>query len=792
MFVNYLKIFIRNMRRHIGYSISNISGLTIGMTACFLILLYVHYELNWNDNNKNFDRTYRVQQKVLFKNDIEIYMQTGYRLASELKNQIPEIENAATVGNVWNEYLSTSDRLTFNEKQGYYADDDIFKVLTFSFLQGDPNNALSAPYSVVISKELADKYFPGENPFGKTIKASKNNSLKVTGVFKNLPFNDNVRPDYIVSLSTYREVADWKDYDKLENIGSAIFLTFVMLKPNTSPNFVDRKIYNFSDKYVINNYKKLYLKPLSEINVTGEESHDFEIALYYIGGFAIFVLVLACINFINLATANSYLRKKEIGVRKVVGASRFTLFVQFIGESLIFSFISMLIACMLVEMSLPYFNAIVQRHIEISISHDIRFILGMISAFLITGILSGVYPALYLSSFRPAQIIKGNLSLFKQAKRGSSKSFLRKSLVTLQFCISITLLISTVYVVKQVHFMKNKDLGFEKQNLLVCEVFGQTNNGRFETLRNELLNNSNVIDASISINAPFHGDWGKEITWEGAAPNDKMSINYNSVGYNFIDTYKMKMMLGRNFSRQFPSDDKACIINETAWKMLKWENPLGKKIDDNKYTVIGVVKDFHPYTVHEKIPPFYMTLNAGDLKEGGIFAVRIKPIDKENTVVFIRRQFGLFFPNAIIDVADFDNDLDVGTKGVWEVVEKIFIGFGIIAVFIAANGLFGMISFASQRRMKEVGIRKVFGANSPQLYLMMSKEFISILLFSALIALPSGYLVSHTTPGAYKYQMQLMDYIMCIGVMVFTALAASIYHTTKAVLSNPVETLRYE
>jgi putative ABC transport system permease protein len=780
------------MRNHFGYSISNISGLAIGMSACFLILLFVRYELNWNDNNKNLDRIYRVQQKVLFKNDIEIYMQTGYRLASELKNQIPEIENAAAVGRVWEEYLSTSDRHTFDEKRGYYADDNMFKIFTFSFLQGDPGNALSAPYSVVISKELADKYFPGENPFGKTIRASKNRSLKVTGVFEDLPSNDNVRPDYIVSMSTYREVTDWEYYDRLENIGSAIFETFVMLKPNTSPNLVDKKIYDFSDKYVPDNYKKLYLKHLSEIHLTGEESRDFETALYYIGGFAIFVLILGCINFINLATANSYLRKKEIGVRKIVGASRFTLFVQFIGESLIFSFISMLVACMLVEVSLPYFNAIVQRQIEINVSRDIGFILGMVSAFLITGILSGVYPALYLSSFRPVQVIKGNLSLFKQTSRGSSKSFLRKSLVTFQFCISIALLISTVYVVKQVHFMKNKDLGFEKQNLLVCNAFGQSNNGHFETLRNELLNNPNVIDASVSINAPFHGDWGKEITWEGAAPSDKMSVNYNSVSYSFIDTYKMKMVLGRNFSRQFPSDSTACVVNETAWKMLKWKNPLGKKIDDNKYTIIGVVKDFHPYTVHEKIPPFYMTLNAGDLKEHGIFAVRIKPIDKESTIAFIRRQFGLFFPNAVVDVADFDNDLDVGTKGVWEVVEKVFIGFGIIAVFIAANGLFGMISFASQRRMKEVGIRKVFGANSPQLYLMMSREVIFILLFSALIAFPSGYLVSHTTPGAYKYQLQFMDYIICIGLMVFTALAASIYHTTKAVLSNPVETLRYE
>jgi len=780
------------MRRHIGYSIGNISGLSVGMTACFFILMFVRYEFNWNDSNENLYRTYRVQQKVFFKNSTEIYWQTGYRLASELKSQIPEIENAATVGDVWGEYLSTSDKLTFNEKHGYYADDNIFRILTFDFIHGDRDKLLSTPYSVVISKELADKYFPGENPLGKTIKASKNKSLKVTGVFRNLPSNDDFRPDYLVSLSTFREVTDWKKYDALVNIGAADFSTYITLKSNTSAEVVDKKIYNFADKFVVNNYKKLYLKPLSELHLKADERNDIEMALYYISGFAVFVLVLACINFINMATANSYLRKKEIGVRKVVGASRSTLFVQFIGESLIFSFISLLIASMLVEIFLPYFNAVVQRQIEISVSRDIGFILVMISAFLITGILSGIYPALYVSSFRASQVIKGDLSLFKQARQGSSKTFLRKSLVTFQFCISIALLIGTVYVVRQVHYMKTKDLGFERQNLLVCQVFGQSSSGNFEILRNELLGNPNVVDAAVSINSPFHGDWEKEINWEGAAPNDRMSINYNSVDYNFIGTYEMKMVLGRNFSRQFPSDDKACIINETAWEMLKWENPLGKRIDDNKYTVIGVVKDFNPYSVHEKIPPYYMTLKADRLDEAGIFAVRIKPADKENTVSFVKAQFSRFFSDAIIDVGDFDSGIDLGTKSVWEVVEKVFIGFGIIAVLIAANGMFGMISFASQRRMKEVGIRKVFGANIPQLYLMMSKDFAFLLLFSSLFAFPSGYLVLRTTPGAYKYQLQSVDYLICIGVMVLTALAASVYHTTKAVFSDPVKTLRYE
>ncbi len=322
MFKNYLKIFVRNLVRHPGYTISNLSSLAIGMTTCILILLFVRYEYNWNTYNKNYERAYRVQQKVIFKDGIEIYGQTGYSLAAELKKQIPEIENAAVIKNIWSEYLSTSDKLSFNEKNGCYADENIFKVLTYEFIQGDSVTALSEPYSIVITKELAQKYFPGENAFGKSIKTSKNKSLKVTGIIKNLPFNLDYRPDYFVSLSTYRDVADWKEYEKLENINASIFYTFVTLKPNVSLKEVNDKIYNFTDRYVENNFKKIYLKPLAELHLTANERDDIKIALYYISAFAVFVLALVCINFINLSTANSFLRKKEIGVRKVVGAAR--------------------------------------------------------------------------------------------------------------------------------------------------------------------------------------------------------------------------------------------------------------------------------------------------------------------------------------------------------------------------------------------------------------------------------------------------------------------------------------
>ena len=793
MLKNYLKIFSRNLVKHPGYTLSNLSSLAVGMTTCILILLFVRYEMNWNTYNKNYDHAYRVQQKVLFKNDVQIYGKTGYLLASELKKQVPEIEDAACAKNLRNQYLSSSDELTFFEKYGCYADGEIFNVLTFEFLKGDPATALTDPFSVVLTQALAEKYFPDQDAYGKVLKASKDKSLKVTGIIKNLPFNSDFRPTYIVSMSTYNAVSEWKGYQKAENIDAAMFYTFVTLKPNVSLKAVNEKLYNFQDQYLKDNYKKLYLKPLPELHLTANEKNDVEIALEYIGAFAIFVLILACINFINLSTANSFLRKKEIGIRKVTGASRKSLFLQFISESILFTFFSMINAFCLVEILIPYFNAIVDRPLTLNFIHDFRFIMMMAAIFISTGFLSGIYPAIYLSGFRPAQIIRGDVSLFKKRRKGSSKSFIRKSLVTAQFCISVILLTSTIYVANQVHFMKTKDLGFDKHNLIISSVYGKKESGRFETLRNKLLNNPDITDATLSENAPFHGDWWEEINWEGATSKDKIGINYNQIDYDYINTYKMKIELGRNFSRKFPADDHSCLINETAMKKFGWINPIGKKIDDNKYTVIGVVKDFHPYSVHEKIPPCYMVLNSGNLDDRGMFAIRIKEgSNKENVADFTRKTFRTFFPDAIIETTLFDTDLNYSTKGVWEIVEKVFFGFAIIAILIAANGLFGMISFASQRRMKEIGVRKVFGAATSNLYLILSKEFILILIISALMTFPAGYFVSHTTPGAYKYQMQFGDYFYAIIIMIITTLFATIYHTTKAVFANPVETLRYE
>ena len=548
------------------------------------------------------------------------------------------------------------------------------------------------------------------------------------------------------------------------------------------------KIKNFLNDYVSDNQKNIYLKPLSDIHLSPDDKDDVKMALYSLAGLAIFILILACINFINLSTASSNLRKKEIGVRKVVGASRKVIFGQFISESVLYAFISMILAVMLSALLLPSFNTVVQRQLSLYFLADSNFIVLLVIIMIASGIFSGIYPAVYLSSFKPAEIIKSGV--FNPVK--NRKGLLRKSLVTFQFFISLFLIITTLYVIKQVQYMNNKYLGFDKKDLLIVRVFGDRSSGDFLTLKNELLKNGNILDASVSSNAPFVGNWGKEITWEGSNENQKMNIMYNSVGYDFIDTYKMQIVKGRNFSRDFSTDKSACLINETACKQFGWDDPIGKRIDSNKFTIIGVVQDFHQYSVHSVIPAYYMTLNSEKLADNTLYSIRLQKGATKQTINFIRSEFKTFFPNSIVEASMFDTNLDIGTGTVWLTLEKLFSIFTIIAILIAANGLFGLVSFTSQRRIKEIGIRKVLGAKTSKLYWMMSSELIMILIIASILAIPAAYFQASIVPGAYKYQLHLIDYVQSIGILLFTALAATVYQTTKTVLANPVNALRYE
>lgn len=430
-----------------------------------------------------------------------------------------------------------------------------------------------------------------------------------------------------------------------------------------------------------------------------------------------------------------------------------------------------------------------QRNLTIDYFGDIEFMAFIIGVMFVVGILSGIYPALYLSSFDPVKVIKGFTSF---SKSSGSKGLTRKILVGFQFTISLSLITLTYYVYNHVDYMKSKDLGFEEKNLLRIAVPSNENPKMFEDLRTRLLTNSKVVDACINRHPPFFGSSGWDINWEGGKPEEKMNCRTNRVGHNFISAYNMKIVEGRNFSKDHSADEKSVLVNETFVRKVGWTNPVGKSIIDKEYTVIGVVNDFHNNSVHNLIQPYFMRLHSGKLSDPHNIVIRINEYNKAKTVDEINEILKEYFPSSLFQIVHYSNELDYGTYAIWEGVQATFGYFTFITIFIAMIGIIGLLSFSVERKIKEIGIRKVLGASIQGLYILINKEFFVIYIVALVLAIPLGIAVIEITPGAYKYEMQIFDYaipIISIGIL---SLVATAFISVRAALANPVDSLRSE
>ncbi|RJP66955.1 MAG: ABC transporter permease [Ignavibacteriales bacterium] len=788
MFKNYFKIALRNLKRDKTYSLINIFGLSVGMTAFILVALLLQFLYSFDEFHPDYERIFRVQQEIQDEHKTE-WTQTVYPLANELKNNFPEIKDAAVIREIWSEYLSSKNDLVVKDLNGFLADPEILKILSFKFIEGNPVTALTQPGSVVLTKTLAQKLFPDEKAFGKMIRGSFTKDLIVTGIIEDYPLNSHIRPSYLVSFSTMDNVwgRDYKGYRS--DWHNNAYRNYILLKENTDAALVESKIKNLLYKKIDNNNSKLYLKRIDEalINATREAMSNSPIPYY--AAIALFILILACINFINLTTARSGLREREIGIRKVVGGSRWSLIKQFTGESVLISFPAMVLAFLFAKAYLPVFNTYMETQLEISITGNWQFVLLMIILFLLVGMLAGLYPSFYLSSLKPVAVIKGNHFSSKSGK--ANKGMLRKILVAFQFIISITLILSTVFMFKQVDFMKHKDLGYNKTNLLRCYIEAGESKSTFAELQSRLMSNPSIINACVSENTPAHGTSGTEIRWEGGTEDQYIYGLINRIDHNFISTFQMKIVKGRNFSKEFSTDSSACLINETLASAIGWSNPIGKKIN-NRYTVIGVIKDFHPVSVHNRISPYLALLHNGKLNHENDYCVRISPNDISNSMQFVRNILKSFFPNNIFEVQLYDTNFDKGTMAVWEGVKSTFGFFSALAIIIALIGLLGLVSFSTRRRTKEIGIRKVLGASESGLYLLVSKEFLMLLVFAIILAAPLAYIVLVTAPGAYKYQVTTMDFLIPLMAIVAVTILVTLKQVLSVTKANPSDSLHYE
>jgi putative ABC transport system permease protein len=782
MIQHYLLTAWRNLKRNRLLSVIQIFCLTLGLATFMLIIRYVQYEQNWDKFNENFERIYRVQLSWKDNRDMAVN-QTSPVTASYLQENFPEVEKAIVIREVWGGYLSTSPERTFYEEEGYYAPNELFDIFSFELLTGNPKNALELPYSIVLSETLAKKYFPGEDPMGKTIFDDRNKEYKVTGIMKDIPENSHITPDYLFSISTRN---DW-DFTKW---GNKNYRTYVLLNKNVNISDFNSRIKLLLDEKEESNQFFMYLKPLTELHLNPNDIKDLSVVIIFYTIIGVLILLLASLNFANLTTAFSISRAKEIGVRKVNGGGTNSLRQQFLSESILLALIAMFFAILLARLSLPLFNHVVQRNLTLNFFSNPWFLTLVIGSTLVTGIISGIYPAFLLSGFKPVVILKGNNPLTKN----NGKITGLKTLVTIQFVITVILLATTVWTFRQTEFLKNKNLGFDKSQLFHVSLPPNNSERNFDEIKALALRIQGVENITISRTTPFHSNWSQGVEKEGASPNEWINFIYNEVSPEFMDTYNLKLAEGSFFSESQKSDEKACVINKSAVKSCGWESALGKKLKlgGEWYNVIGVVEDFHVNSVMWNIQPYIMKLYTGDVKSGYDFTFRLNGNNNQHTIAELDNLFRTSFPNSIFTISYFDDRSNKGDIEIWQSVGKTFVFFTILAILIAAVGLFGMVAYTTRKRLKEIGIRRVQGANSLNIVFLVVKDFLFLLLIANVFVFPVPFILEKTTPGNFKYQMESWEFIAIIGISLIIAVLSSGYEAIKAANMNPVKSIRYE
>ncbi|MCG8607743.1 ABC transporter permease [bacterium] len=785
MFKNYLKITWRNIIKQRGYSFINIAGLAIGMTCSMLILMWVQHERSYDTFHQNASDIYRVVENQYYAGgEIFPVAVTPAALAPALKERFPEIiKSTRLTFRTWTLKYGTK---IFNQ-MGVLVDHDFFEIFTVPFIEGDPRTALSEPHAIVLTEEMAVKYFGEEEPIGKVLTLNSRDDFVVSGVIENFPENSHFDFDYIVPFLYLGELGA-----RLDNWGSNSYYTYVQLQPNTSYQEVDKKILNFIKENRERSSTEIYLQPLTKIHLYSRGKYTADIGghgdIQYVRIFslvAVFVLLIASINFMNLATARSERRGKEVGLRKVVGAQRHQILRQFFGESLFMSLAAFIVALACSYLLLPLFNELSGKQLFIG-----ELGLSMLAAFIgiavLTGLVSGSYPALFLSSFRPAETLKAG------GGSRSSSSLFRKILVVTQFALSVIMIIGTLVVSQQLDYIRNKNLGLDKENLAYVWMRGEYRD-KYEIAKQELLRNPNITSVTVTSQLPTYvaqstSGWD----WDGKNPDDNILMHHISVDYDYVETFKMEMAAGRFFSLEFATDSVAAIVNERAVDIMGLEFPVGKRlsIGSSDLTIIGVVKNFHFKPIQTEIEPIVMFLSPNRYY---VMVLRTNPENISTTIDYVESVYKKFNPETPFSFHFLDDRYD-NLYRAEQRIGKISRYFAIIAILISSLGLFGLASFMAEQRTKEIGIRKVLGASVPGIFVLLSKSFVFLVGLANLIAWPIAYYFMTNWLENYAYHTSLgwsiflLAALLAVTVVVFTVS----YQAVRAALANPVNSLRYE
>ncbi|MGF7037132.1 FtsX-like permease family protein [Mucilaginibacter lappiensis] len=809
MIKNYLRSAIRNITRHKFISFINIFGLTIGLTCGMLILIYIVKELSYDKFNANAKDIYRVTRSFNTPDGVQSLFLGSIAppFGPLLKNEFPDIKKVTQIRGNGNVAMRYKDKL-LTEKGSYFADENFFNIFSVKTIKGDPATALSDPFTVMMTEEMARKYFGNEDPMNKEIRLDNQFNFKVTGIYKPFPANSQLHPEMLLSFITLKDSTLYGDKQLHTNWGNNDFYTYLLLPPNYNTDRLESLFPAFLDKYVHfpgqpGNFResknsKLHIQKLLDIHLHSHLDAEIETngdikRVYIFSAIALFILLIACINYMNLSTARSTLRAKEIGIRKVIGAQQKEIIVQFLSESVLITCFSLLLALVFTWLLVPLVNKFSDLDLSFSSLYQPQVLVSIVLLPFVIGLISGIYPAIFMSSFKPVKVLKGIL------KVGLGNVSFRKVLVVLQFSISIILIVATTIVFQQLRYIQQKSLGFDKEHIITMD--NPFPNTQFETFKNEVTKNANIKELGRSSRIPS----GRLLDNQGVSAFEGSSsqtinadVKYVNADYGFIPTYGMKMAAGRNFSRDFATDSNNYVINAATVKVLGWktpENAIGKNLSYGgvKGKVIGVVNDFHFESLHQNIIPLLMRMPSFQNNTYARLSIKISGNNVNSAINTIREAWRKLQPETPFEYTFLDERFQKLYNSEQQ-QGNLFTIFSFIAIFIACLGLFGLSAFTITQRVKEIGVRKVLGASIPQIVTELSKDFLKLVLIASVIALPIAWysMSKWLLDFAFRISIQWWVFVMAGIIAVVIAFVTISFQSIKAAMANPVKSLRSE
>ena len=809
MLQNYIKIALRNLTKYKVISFINLFGLTVGLTCCLLITIYILNELSYDKYNVHAKNIYRVTRT--FKNSegaVSLRLSSisppfGYYMPTDF----PEIRKMTRLLDIGTTPTKYGEKI-FNEKNVFVADENLFDVFTVKVLKGNPQTALYDPFSVMLTEEVAKKYFGNEDPMNKTIRFNNQYDAKVTGIYKAFPSNAHLHPQMLVSFNTLKDSTIYGAERLRTNWGNNSFFTYILMPDNFSPENMIARFLAFIDsrmageEYVgqqASKFTTLGLQKLTDIHLHSHTDYEAEpngdiTRVYIFSVIALFILLIACINYMNLSTARSALRAREIGIRKVIGAGRKELIAQFLGESILICWAAILLAGVLTFFTLPWLNKISGQELSLDALMRPGAITILFLIPFVVGIVSGIYPALFMSSFQPVKTLKG---LFKI--HGGTISF-RKVLVIVQFSIGIILIITTVIVFEQLRFIQKKSLGFDKERVITM-AYPTEVGSQYESFRNEMLRNSAFKSMTRSSRIPtgrLLDDMGASTLSGDSLRPVAASIKFVSSDHDFTSTFGIPMLAGRYFSRDYGTDTAAFVINESSVKVMGWKNAneaIGKdfKYGAQRGHIIGVINDFHFESMHQTIVPLVMLMFPPSRPYFNNLSIKISGNNISSALSYLEKTWKKYFPNTPVDYTFLDENFDK----LYQAEQRqatLFTGFACIAIFIACLGLFGLSAFAITQRIKEIGIRKVLGADVGTIVVLLSKDFLKLVGIAALLAFPVAWYFMNNWLQDFAYRINMPWWVFIIAGIAagLIALITISFQAVKTAIANPVNSLKTE